>query len=516
MKKKHAKAINDFEQKNQMNQQKNLYHRKNNNKHYMYATINLEDSIETNNNENIKENYIFQTNGNIYIKSKEDSKNQNVQTSTLYNKRPINSKDKNEKKIVALKTMNIFSKVSNYKNNNFRNKNENEVLMREEENKEVKKEEEKKDKDNNGCERPEDISDYINIDNFDEEDYNNYKTLNGKIENEAIEEVEEAKEASELRQSSEFYNNISGSKSNLKKNKNDIWTKKNIYQKKGSNKKIEDNNSLFSKYLTFNKREIYHKSNKIISKIGYKKSKKNICSYKSSLNSNITINSNDHKNTMNFETPDYFFNKSNRDNLKFKKNYHIIKEADYKNRTSNNSNKNYNIYLKNKKNEYLNNKEGNKIKNIILKFDYNKQREIRLKSKNMRELDKNKKSSQTVPNLKKFYHNKNKENRDMINCLEKIIKNNNNGNKGRVEKLENKNINYEESKFKLMKSMKISKDYHTKRNEFYEISNKYCKLFYSRDKSNKLNKTNDRIKVPIKIYNNYFNDDDKTRDKKGK
>jgi hypothetical protein len=219
---------------------------------------------------------------------------------------------------------------------------------------------------------------------------------------------------------------------------------------------------------------------------------------------------------MNFETPDYFFNKSNRDNLKFKKNYHIIKEADYKNRTSNNSNKNYNIYLKNKKNEYLNNKEGNKIKNIILKFDYNKQREIRLKSKNMRELDKNKKSSQTVPNLKKFYHNKNKENRDMINCLEKNIKNNNNGNKVREEKLENKNIYYEESKIKLMKSMKITNYYEIKRNEFNEIRNKYFKLFNSGDKSNNLNKTNDRIQVPIKIYNNFFNDDDKTRDKKGK
>ena len=218
MKKKHAKTINDFEQKNQMNQQKNLYHRKNSNKHYLYATINLEDSIETNNNENIKENYIFRTNGNIYIKSKINLKNQNFQTPTLYNKRPISSRHKNEKKIFALKNMNIFSKASNHKNNYFRKQNENEVIMREEENKKVIKEEEKKDKDND-CERPEDISDYINIDNIDEEDYNNYKTLNGKIENEAIEEVEESKETSELRQSSEFYNNsdISGSKSNLKK-----------------------------------------------------------------------------------------------------------------------------------------------------------------------------------------------------------------------------------------------------------------------------------------------------------
>ena len=341
MKKKHAKTINDFEQKNQMNQQKNLYHRKNSNKHYLYATINLEDSIETNNNENIKENYIFRTNGNIYIKSKINLKNQNVQTPTLYNKRPISSRHKNEKKIFALKNMNIFSKASNHKNNYFRKQNENEVIMREEENKKVIKEEEKKDKDND-CERPEDISDYINIDNIDEEDYNNYKTLNGKIENEAIEEVEESKETSELRQSSEFYNNsdISGSKSNLKKNMKDIWTKKNIYQKKGSNKKIEDNNSLFSKYLTFNKKVIYNKSNKIISKIGYKKCKK---IFKISINSNITINSNDHKNTMNFEIQDYFYNKSDRNNLIFKKNYYIIKEADNKNRTSNNSIKKYNI-----------------------------------------------------------------------------------------------------------------------------------------------------------------------------
>ena len=45
---------------------------------------------------------------------------------------------------------------------------------------------------------------------MDEKDYkNNYKYLGRKITNEAIEEVEEAKEISELRQSSEFYNNIS-------------------------------------------------------------------------------------------------------------------------------------------------------------------------------------------------------------------------------------------------------------------------------------------------------------------
>ena len=68
----------------------------------------------------------------------------------------------------------------------------------------------------------------------------------------------------------------------------------------------------------------------------------------------------------------------------------------------------------------------------------------------------------------------------------------------------------------LMKSMIISKDYHYKRYELYETRNKYCKLFYSRDKNNKLNKTNDRIKIPIKIYNNYFNDNEKTRAKKGK
>jgi len=510
MRKKNYKNLNIFEQK--MNQSKNLYHQINNNKHYFYATINLDDSIETN-NENTKENYIFHINGSIPINSKKYLKNQNIQTSTLNNKRSINSGEKNEKKIFELKKMNIYSKVTNFKKY-FRSKNQNEIIMKKEENKEDTKEE-KKDKDN--CfERPEDISDYINIENFDEQDYN-YKTLSGRIENEAIEEVEEAKEASELRQSSDFYNNISGSKSNPKKNMKDIWIKKNIYQKKDSNRKNKDkdNNSLFSKYLIFNKKEMNNKNNKIISKIGYKKSKKNISPYKSSIYSNISINSNDHKNATNFEIPDYCFNKSDRDNLIFKKNNHL-RESDYKNRTSNNSNKNYNIYLKGRKNEYLINKDGNKIKRIIIKLEYNNQREISLKSKKVRKLDKNKNTSQTVPNLKKYYNNKNKENGDMINCMEKIIKNYSNGNKVRVEKLENKNKCYEESKFNLMKSMKISKDYKNKRNEFYETNNKYCKLFYSRDKTNKLNKTNDRIKVPIKIYNNYFNNDDKTRVKKAK
>ena len=58
-------------------------------------------------------------------------------------------------------------------------------------------------------EKPEDISDYINI---NEQENDNYKNLNDKITNEAIEEVEEAKEASELKQqSSEIYNNLSQS-----------------------------------------------------------------------------------------------------------------------------------------------------------------------------------------------------------------------------------------------------------------------------------------------------------------
>lgn len=495
MKKKNIKSLNlnSFEHKNQP---KNLYHQSNNNKQYLYATINLDDSIENSNCENNKDIYIPKINGRISLKSKTYLKNYNSQaSSTLNNKRSINIKEKNEKKIFELKKLNIYSKVPNFKKD-FIGKKQDKIIMKKEENKDETKEE-KKDIDNR-CERPEDISDYIDIVNIDEQDYNNYKTLSGKIENEAIEEVEEAKEASELKQSPEFYNNISGSKSNTKKNMKDIWFKKDIYQKKESSKKNEDNKSLFSKYLTFNKKGMNNKSNRIISKLGYKKSKKNISPYKSSINSNVTINSNDHKNIMNFEMLDYYFNKSDRDNLIFKKNFHIIKENECKNRTLNNSN-NFNIYLKNIKNEYLISKDGEKLKKIIIKLEYYKQREIPLKSKNMRKLTKNKNTSQTVPNLKKYYNNKNKENRDMINCMEKILKNYINGNKARVEKLENKNKYYEERKIKLMKSSKIPKDYHSKRNEFYETSNKYSQLFYFRDKESKLNKTNDRIKVPIKI-----------------
>ena len=511
MRKKNAKILNAFEQKIQTNQSKNLYHQNNKNKHYLYAKINLDDSIEKNNNENTKENYVFYSNGNISLKSKKYFKDQIEQTSTLYNKRPLNNRQKNKKKIFELKKINIYSKISHFKTYYLGSKFGNEELMKKEENKEDIKEE-KKDKEN-GCERPEDISDYISIDNIGEQDYNNYKTLSGKIGSEAIEEVEEAKEASELRQSSEFYNNISSSKSNPKKNMKDIWIKKNIYQKKDSNNKNEDNNSLFSKYLTFNKKEMNNKSNQIISKIAYKKSKKNISPYKKTLYSNVSINSNNHKNTMNFDFADYFFNKSDRGNLISKKNFHIIKGNDNKNRTSNNSNKHNSIFFKNGKNEYLNSKEGKKTKKIIIKLEYSKQRDISLKNKNMRKLDKNKNTSQTVPNLKKYYNNKNKENRDMIKCMDKIIKNYSNGNK---EKLENNNKFFEENKMNLMKSMIISKDYHYKRYELYETRNKYCKLFYSRDKNNKLNKTNDRIKDTIKIYSNYFNNDDKTRNKKVK
>ena len=247
----------------------------------------MDDSIEKNNNENTKENYVFHSNGNISLKSKKYFKDQIEQTSTLYNKRPLNNRQKNKKKIFELKKINIYSKISHFKTYYLGSKFGNEELMKKEENKEDIKEE-KKDKEN-GCERPEDISDYISIDNIGEQDYNNYKTLSGKIGSEAIEEVEEAKEASELRQSSEFYNNISSSKSNPKKNMKDIWIKKNIYQKKDSNNKNEDNNSLFSKYLTFNKKEMNNKSNQIISKIAYKKSKKNISQYKKTLYFNVSI-----------------------------------------------------------------------------------------------------------------------------------------------------------------------------------------------------------------------------------
>ena len=68
MRKKNAKILNAFEQKIQTNQSKNLYHQNNKNKHYLYAKINLDDSIEKNNNENTKENYVFHSNGNISLK----------------------------------------------------------------------------------------------------------------------------------------------------------------------------------------------------------------------------------------------------------------------------------------------------------------------------------------------------------------------------------------------------------------------------------------------------------------
>ena len=71
-------------------------------------------------------------------------------------------------------------------------------------------------------EKPEDISDYINI---NEQENDNYKNLNDKITNEAIEEVEEAKEASELKQqSSEIYNNLSQSIKFKKNVKNFLFT----------------------------------------------------------------------------------------------------------------------------------------------------------------------------------------------------------------------------------------------------------------------------------------------------
>ena len=99
--------------------------------------------------------------------------------------------------------------------------------------------------------KPEDISDYLNI---DEKEYvNNYIIKNKKITNEAIEEVEEAKEMSGLKQPSDILSpqsNKNKSKiiiKNIKPLKN-IVIKKKIKRRKW-NKQSNFRNSKFSNII---------------------------------------------------------------------------------------------------------------------------------------------------------------------------------------------------------------------------------------------------------------------------
>ena len=124
------------------------------------------------------------------------------------------------KKINVQKENNIKKIQNNQIDNYLKINNQNKVVKNNLNDENLKVEQNNKDSNeikNSDTEKPEDIRDYLNIEGneFD----NNYKNNDGKITNEAIEEVEEAKEMSELKQPSEimsFHSNSKLSKSNIK------------------------------------------------------------------------------------------------------------------------------------------------------------------------------------------------------------------------------------------------------------------------------------------------------------
>lgn len=427
------------------------------------------------------------------------------------------------------KELSISKEVSNENKDNRKNKEN-------KENKEFKKNEESKNNiEGKKVEKPEDISDYINM---DEKDYNNYyKDLNGKITNEAIEEVEEAKEVSELRQSSEFFNNISNSKSSNKSNK--ILSIKDIENKKDGKEKFINR---FNRCLTSKNEEKLNGKKKVISKKGNKKKEKNnslnINMFNSNdslrinnnkslrISKNIIIN-NDHEtitvskiNKKNSELND----KISKENLSVKKGKYIIKPIKAKIRINMNSdipiksiNKIYikKIIINQNKTEINNSSNVYKIYNIKNKSKSNQINnkisaifKIHYKSK---KLEKYENISKTVPNLKKILEKENRYDKDMTLKKNNTIQicYNNEDYKHNYKYITSKNNVY---KNKMLKAKLKNNDILSNRNE---ICHKYTKYFKSDDKIKKLNKTN--INISLKVYEQFFKDEQiKNRNKKVK
>ena len=384
-------------------------------------------------------------------------------------------------------------------------------------NKENKKNNEKKNENNlieNNIEKPEDISDYINI---DEKEYNNnYQNLNRKITNEAIEEVEEAKEVSEL-QSSEFYNNISNSRSSNKNKK--IFSIKDIGNKK------DDKTILFNKCYTLDNQYKSNKKKIMISKIRNKKITKNNKSVNinvldsndsSRINENKTLkfskNINNTPNTSSNNTIRELGNKTTKDSLLIKKNNfinYIIKPINTKLKISINSYKSakntHKIYIKRISINTNKNELNNKYKIYNIKKSNTNQINEKTFSMfknhyNTRKLEKYKNTSKTMPNLKKKLEKGKKNSKDILlkkNNSIKICYNN----KYNYRYISNRNNEYRN---KMLKSMKIK----IKENTFLSHRSKVCpqnKKYLSEDKFKELNKTN--INMPLKIYEQFFKEE---------
>ena len=459
------------------------------------SSININDILNHKNKFYKKEKQFITRNGIIQCNSFKNNhkdkynnkKNSNKKNKEIKLKQGKNGKNIFEMKIIeAKKEYQNNGKTKKVMNNNKKNTNNN--IKIKEDNKcnkldsknETHKENKKDEKDlkendsNNNNNRPEDIFDYINIDDYNKIEF---KDSNCKITNEAIEEVEEAKEVSELRQSSEFYNNVS----NLKSSRKELKTCSNrsiVHNKAKNNIKIKSIN----RCLTLENKDIMRKNKKIISKIKNKKeSKKNSLNINVLSSNSLIGNTNKHlKIIPSIHSNNYLdltinnYKRKNKLLFFIKKNYCSTKSNDCKNNflclNSDTINKNsHKAYFK-------------KIPNNCLKENiYNRSKKIKyIKKKDLTHIYRNndiyEKSSKTMPNLKKKFDNskidKNELNEYTLNLN---IKSNNFKNEI-IKKI--KETNYYNEK-QILKKLRI--DENKKKGKLINRNNNVCHYKYLKD-----------------------------------
>jgi len=256
--------------------------------------------------------------------------------------------------------------------------------------------------------KPEDISDYLNI---DEKEYvNNYIIKNKKITNEAIEEVEEAKEMSGLKQPSDILSpqsNKNKSKiiiKNIKPLKNIVIKTKNHKNSNLKNDNSKNKSIKISLIKKNKKKEEYSPPLKLITPV--------IPHMDNSVrNNNIKSGK---FNKMNLKTDNNIQNYSNK--LIFKSNHNLFGSPNSKikhfilglknsNENTNKSNQRYKKILINKEDRNISN-IGKRFKSNINWKSIRENKNILIANTNLNENSKYKQSAKTTPNLKDLFNKK--------------------------------------------------------------------------------------------------------------
>ena len=477
-------------------------------------------------NENkLNKNYILITKGKNNSNSVNiiDNKISNVKTLNKINSL-VNSYNKinkynikNKRNLLACKNKNKAKNVINEKESDYKNKSK--VLKKSKEKVKILNENQsnkiqnnldsiskgddknKKDENKNNPERPEDINDYINM---DEKEYNeNYKDLNTKIQNDAIEEVEEAKEVSELNHSSEYYNSISDFDS--KRNYINTFSNKYIINKKRLYEKQKSKEMILTRHLTFKNNILVNKREKLDNKKNNDKLFRNNTFNINSLNSKELLGLGDNRYLMYSQNINNNLNTKNKDNMIFKNNY-LVKLNNDKNKLGINSYKYKKLQTKflfknisfnnhekkyiNKTDNNLNINDKNKCNTFIKKKFATLRRHIYSK-----ELEKNHILSNTMPNLNKFKEQNKQWSKD--NISEKNTRNKKHYKINKIKHIISKNDDFKENNIYSMNIENYkTRNNSTKRNK--QICHKYSKYFGFHDKNKILNRTNDIVKIPLK------------------